>query len=265
MKGQRQQGRLNDAIQSTKSFLRIGTAEYTLAQTEIATALLEHLESENQAVQSTALDTFFRETEFLKAAQVWETLKLRALKVSLNLSLPELVTAIQRGGEAISSDLKLSIEQARILLALKAKTFGAAEYQSASALTLKGLEAKILDYAMIHSDMSLAKLALNDLEENDRKSSYEINVAWLEQNWSKAQDLSERQSSNDVLEVNSKEQDLEMAPSNNQGDTSILEVLSKPAIGSPVLEGAKWRATLSSQLIDLEEQIKISKAFLNHG
>ena len=118
---------------------------------------------------------------------------------------------------------------------------------------------------MIHSDMSLAKLALNDLEENDRKSSYEINVAWLEQNWSKAQDLSERQSSNDVLEVNSKEQDLEMAPSNNQGDTSILEVLSKPAIGSPVLEGAKWRATLSSQLIDLEEQIKISKAFLNHG
>jgi|GEM_PF-4706180 len=265
VKGQLEQGRINDSIQSTQSFLKTGSPEYNLAQTEILAVLTKHFESESRAVQSTALDTFLRRTDFLKAAQAWQALKLSALKASLKLGLPELVTAIQSNGEAVSADQRHSLEKARILLALKAKTFGASEYKASSPLNLKGLEAEILDYAMMHSDMALAKLALNDLTEHDLKPSYEINVAWLEQNWSKAQNLSERVGSKEVLEANSEMQGSEGVPSKTQDDAPILKVLSKPALGAPALTGAKWRATLSSQLSELDEQIKISKAFINHG
>lgn len=265
VKGQLEQGRIDDSIQSTQSFLKTGSPEYKLAQAEILAVLTKHFESESQAVQSTALDTFLRRTDFLKAAQAWQALKLSALTASLKLGLPELATAIQSNGELVNADQRRSLEKARILLSLKAKTFGASEYQASSPLNLKGLEPEILDYALMHSDMALAKLALNDLTEHDRKSSYEMNVAWLEQNWSKAQDLSERISSKAISEVNSEKQGSETVPPKTRGDASILKVLSKPALGAPALTGAKWRATLSSQLSDLDEQIKISKAFLNHG
>ncbi|CAM3672271.1 hypothetical protein LIHA111178_02510 [Litorimonas haliclonae] len=265
VKGQLEQGRISDSIQSTQSFLKTGSPEYKLAQAEIVAALTENFESESQAVQSTALDTFLRETDFLKSVQTWESLKLSALKASLKLGLPELVTAIQSNGEAVNADQRQSLEKARVLLSLKTKTYGASEYQASSPLNLKGLEPEILDYALMHSDMALAKLALNDLTEHDRKSSYEMNVAWLEQNWSKAQDLSERINSKVISEVNSEKQGSETVPPKTRGDASILQVLSKPALGAPALTGAKWRATLSSQLSDLDEQIKISRAFLNHG
>ena len=260
IKGQLQQGRINDSIHSTKSFLKEGSEEYKLAQDKISTVLMAHFQSERLAIQSMALDTLLKQSDFLKDAPRWEDLKSGAFAASLDLDLPELISAIQTDGDTLNSNQKQSLEKARLLLALKAKTFKTSDYANLSPAVLKGLEKNIMEYAMMNSNLGLAKLALNDMGTEEEKAPYAMNLAWLEQDWSKAHNLSLHQ----VDKANGK------AASDNQPlkpkyEPSILTVLAKPALSVPSLKGSKWRKDLSAELSEMENQIKISKAFLNHG
>lgn len=263
--GQLKQDRINDSIHSVKSFLEEGTEEYKFAQDKISTRLLAHFQSESQAVQSTALDTFLRQRDFLKEAPAWEDLKSGAFTTSLALGLPELVTAIQMDGETINKDQQQSLKKARILLALKAGTFTGRDYLEASAGVLAGLEDKVVDYALMRSDQSLAKLAIEGVADKTKKSTYELNLAWLEQDWSRAQTLSGRQKKNGAAEKVAKPSADNTDLPKFQNDPSILAVLAKPALAVPSLKGTKWRKNLSADLSGLEDQIKISKAFLKNG
>lgn len=263
--GQLGQNRLNDSIYSARSFLEIDSPEYVQARREIATLLNAHLGSESQAVQSAALDTFLKQVSFLKDAADWEDLKSAALEACLSLGLPELVTAIQPSTETFNGEQRVSLEKARILLALKAGTFGSSQYMTASKGTLLGLENKIMNYALMTSDLRLAKLALQGVSDISLRQSYELNLAWLEQDWNRARALSERQTKTASEAELSPRQSESAEVEGPQETEAILKVLAKPTLDARALQGPKWRKALATELSDMEDQIKISKAFLSHG
>ncbi|WP_416877221.1 hypothetical protein [Litorimonas sp.] len=260
--GQLAQNRLNDSIYSAQTFLEEGTLEYEKAQGEISALLDAHLHSENKALQSSALDTFLRQADFLKKTADWENLKSTALEASLSLGMPELVTAIQQSDERFNNAQRGSLEKARILLDMKSGRFDASKYKSSSPVVLRDLENSIMEYALVTSDLDLAKLALKDMTLESKKSSHELNLAWLEQDWSQALMLSEREK-NIIAEAGASDQKAQ--PSNSDNSSSILNVLAKPTLDANDLQGSKWRKSLAEDLSDMEEQIKISKAFLSHG
>ena len=260
--GQLAQNRLNDSIYSAQAFLEEGTIEYENAQGEISALLDAHFHSDNKVLQSSALDAFLRQAEFLKKTANWENLKSAALEASLSLGLPELVTAIQHSGERFNNAQRGSLEKARILLDMKAGRFDTSKYKSSSPEVLRDLENQVMEYALVISDLGLAKLALKEMNHGAKRPSYELSVAWLDQDWSKAKTLSERQgNTNSQMETSVKK----AQPSNSDASSSILQVLAKPTLDANDLQGSKWRKTLATNLSDLEEQIKISKAFLSHG
>ena len=260
--GQIGQERLNDSIYSARSFLEKGTPEYKQAQSHISELLATHLDSESEAVQSAALDTLLRQVDFLKETAEWEDLKSAALETSLSLGLPELVTAIQLSGEGFNNKHRASLEKARILLALKTDNFDVSKYMSSSPEVIKTIENEIIDHALRVSDLDLAKLAINKMAQTHHKLSYEMNLAWLEGNWSKAQSLSDRQDSSNTSQADTGEMD----PSpRSETPRAILKVLATPALDANDLKNSKWKKNLVSELSDMEEQIKISKAFLSHG